>query len=238
MFAEYAGMKAWLPALCAAAIATSPAMAAERNYSVTSFDRIRVDGPYRVTLNTGVPPFAIAKGADNAIDRVSVAVQGRTLIVRQNPGAWGGYPGQAPGPVEIEVGTHDLSQAWLNGSGALAIDRVRGLSFELAVQGSGSVTLGDADIDQMKIGINGSGTVKLAGKAPQLTAIVRGASTLDASGLTTKDALVGAEGSSDVRFVATATAKVDARGTTSIAVGGKPACTVNAEGSAVVTGCN
>jgi len=31
MFAEYAGMKAWLPALCAAAIATSPAMAAERN---------------------------------------------------------------------------------------------------------------------------------------------------------------------------------------------------------------
>lgn len=231
-------MKAWLPALCMAAVAASPAMAAERNYSVNSFDRVRVDGPYKVTLTTGVPPFAIARGSNTAIDRVSVAVEGRTLVVRQNPGSWGGYPGQAPGPVTVEVGTHDLSQAWLNGSGTLEINRVRGLTFELALQGSGSASIGDADIDQLKIGISGAGTVKIAGKAPQLSAIVRGTSTLDAAGLTTKDALVGAEGPSEVRFVATSSAKVDARGTSVVAVGGKPACTVKAEGSAVVTGCN
>jgi Putative auto-transporter adhesin, head GIN domain len=232
------GMKAWLPAFYMAAVASSPAMAAERNYSVNSFDRVRVDGPYKVKLATGVPPFAIAKGSSIAIDRVSVAVEGRTLVVRQNRGSWGGYPGQAPGPVEIEVGTHDLSQAWLNGSGSLIIDRVRGLSFELALQGSGSAAIGDADVDQLKLGISGAGTVTIAGKAPQLTAIVRGTSTLDAAGLTTKDALVGAEGASDIRFVATSSAKIDARGTTNVAVGGKPACIVKAEGSAVVTGCN
>ena len=90
----------------------------------------------------------------------------------------------------------------------------------------------------MKIGISGAGTVKIAGKAPQLSAIVRGTSTLDAAGLTTKDALVGAEGPSEVRFVATSSAKVDARGTSVVSVGGNPACTVKAEGSAVVTGCN
>ena len=231
-------MKAWLPALCMAAIAASPAMAAERNFSVTSFDRVRVDGPYKVKLTTGVPPFAVATGSAIAIDRVSVSVEGRTLIVRQNPGSWGGYPGEAPGPVEIEVGTHELSQAWLNGSGTLAIDRIRGLTFDLALQGSGSAAIGDADVDQMKIGISGAGSVTIAGKAPKLTAVVRGTSTLDAAGLAAKDALVGAEGPSDVRVLATATAKVDARGTTSVAVGGNPSCTVKAEGSAVVTGCN
>lgn len=231
-------MKAWLPALCMAAIAASPAMAAERNFSVTSFDRVRVDGPYKVKLTTGVPPFAVATGSAIAIDRVSVSVEGRTLIVRQNPGSWGGYPGEAPGPVEIEVGTHELSQAWLNGSGTLAIDRIRGLTFDLALQGSGSAAIGDADVDQMKIGISGAGSVTISGKAPKLTAVVRGTSTLDAAGLTAKDALVGAEGPSDVRVLATATAKVDARGTTSVAVGGNPSCTVKAEGSAVVTGCN
>ena len=231
-------MKAWLPALCLAAIAASPAMAAERNFSVTSFDRVRVDGPYKVKLTTGVPPFAVATGSAIAIDRVSVSVEGRTLIVRQNPGSWGGYPGEAPGPVEIEVGTHELSQAWLNGSGTLAIDRIRGLTFDLALQGSGSAAIGDADVDQMKIGISGAGSVTISGKAPKLTAVVRGTSTLDAAGLTAKDALVGAEGPSDVRVLATATAKVDARGTTSVAVGGNPSCTVKAEGSAVVTGCN
>ncbi|HEU4499027.1 MAG TPA: head GIN domain-containing protein [Sphingomicrobium sp.] len=231
-------MKAWLPALCMAAIAASPAMAAERNFSVTSFDRVRVDGPYKVKLTTGVPPFAVATGSAIAIDRVSVSVEGRTLIVRQNPGSWGGYPGEAPGPVEIEVGTHELSQAWLNGSGTLAIDRIRGLTFDLALQGSGSAAIGDADVDQMKIGISGAGSVTISGKAPKLTAVVRGTSTLDAAGLAAKDALVGAEGPSDVRVLATATAKVDARGTTSVAVGGNPSCTVKAEGSAVVTGCN
>ena len=221
-------MKAWLPALCLAAVAASPAMAAERNFSVTSFDRVRVDGPYKVKLTTGVPPFAVATGSAIAIDRVSVSVEGRTLIVRQNPGSWGGYPGEAPGPVEIEVGTHELSQAWLNGSGTLAIDRIRGLTFDLALQGSGSAAIGDADVDQMKIGISGAGSVTIAGKAPKLTAVVRGTSTLDAAGLAAKDALVGAEGPSDVRVLATATAKVDARGTTSVAVGGTPSCTVKA----------
>ena len=52
-----------------------------------------------------------------------------------------------------------------------------------------------------------------------------------------KDAQIGAEGPSQVRLAATATAKIDARGTTSVAVSGNPSCTVKAEGSAVVTGC-
>jgi hypothetical protein len=231
-------MKAWLPFMCMAAVATSPAMAAERNFSVTSFDRVRVDGPYKVKLTTGVAPFAIASGSATAIDRVSVSVEGRTLIVRSNPGSWGGYPGEASGPVEVEVGTHDLSQAWINGSGTLSIDRIRGLTFDLALQGSGSATVGEADVDQMKIGISGAGNVSIAGKAPKLTAVVRGTSTLDAAGLTTKDALVGAEGPSEVRFVANATAKIDARGLASVTVSGNPSCTVKAEGSAVVTGCD
>ena len=231
-------MKAWLPAFCLGVVVASPAIGAERNFSVTSFDRIRVDGPYKVKLTTGVPPFAIAKGSPAAIDKLSVGVQGRTLVVSSNPGSWGGYPGASSGPVEVELGTHDLSQAWLNGSGTLAINQVRGLTFDVALQGSGSVAIGSADVDQMKIGISGAGNVTIAGKAPRLSAIVRGTSTLDASGLTTKDALVGAEGPSEVKFVATGTAKVDARGTSSVSVGGKPACTVKAEGSAVVTGCD
>ena len=78
----------------------------------------------------------------------------------------------------------------------------------------------------------------IAGKAPKLTAVIRGTSSLDAGGLTTKDASVGAEGPSTVRVLATATAKVDARGLTTIEIGGNPSCTVKAEGSAVVTGCD
>ena len=83
--------------------------APQRNYSVTSFDRIRVDGPYQVTVKTNVAPFARASGTPGSLDGVSIRVEGRTLIVRADTsGGWGGYPGEGRGPVTIEVGTHDL----------------------------------------------------------------------------------------------------------------------------------
>lgn len=220
------------------AIAAAPASAAERTFTVTSFDRIRVDGPYRVTLTTGVSPFARATGSLEAVNSVSLDVQGRTLIVRGNPSSWGGYPGASSGPVVIAVGTHDLDQAWLNGAGTLAIDRIEGLEFDLAIQGSGSVAIGETQVDQLEIGISGAGSAILAGTAAEVTAIVRGASSLDASALEAKDVTVGAEGPSTVRIYASNSAEVDARGVAAVEVIGGPACTVRAQGSAIVSGCD
>ena len=69
-------------AFAALVLLAAPAGAAERNYSVTSFDRIRIDGPYQVTLKTNVAPFARASGTQAALDGVSIKVEGRTLVVR------------------------------------------------------------------------------------------------------------------------------------------------------------
>ena len=214
-----------------------PADAADRSFSVTGFDRIRVEGPYKVRLTTGVAPFAKASGSPQGLDAVAVDVQGRTLVVRPNRSSWGGYPGQAVGPVEISVGTHELSAAWLNGSGTLAINQVKGLSFELAVQGAGSSAIGNARVDQLKIGISGAGSAVIGGTAGKLTAIVRGTSSFDASGLRVKDAVLGAEGPSVVKANVTNSAKIDALGASLVEIAGGPACTTKAQGSAIVTGC-
>jgi len=230
-----------IPILMLLALASLPADAAptqsQRNYSVTSFDRIRLDGPYQVELKTNVAPFARATGPAASLDGVSIGVEGRTLVVRAGSGSWGGYPGQSQGPVTIELGTHDLGAAWINGSGALHIDRVKGLNFDLAIQGAGSSSIDDVDADQLKLGISGAGSARMGGKAKKLTAIIRGTSSLDAEGLTVKDAVIGAEGPATIRATVTGTAKVDAMGLASVSLSGNPACTVTARGSAVVTGC-
>jgi hypothetical protein len=234
-----------LPILIILALASLPASVpvfgaaptSQRNYSVTSFDRIRLDGPYQVQLRTNVSPYARATGSAAALDGVSIEIEGRTLIVRANSESWGGYTGEPKGPVTIEVGTHDLGTAWINGPGALNIDRIKGLSFELAIQGSGSARIDNADIDQMQVGISGAGSARLAGSAKKLTAIIRGTSSFDGENLNVKDAVIGAEGPTIIRATVTETAKVDAIGVGSITLGGKPACTVDARGSAVVTGC-
>lgn len=226
-----------LAAACSALAIASAAPAAERNFTVTGFDRIRLDGPYRVRLTTGVAPFAKASGSSDGLDGISVDVQGRTLVIRKNPSSWGGYPGESPGPIDITVGTHDLTAVWVNGSGALAVDAAKAQSFDLSLQGAGSVAIGRLSVDTLRVGLTGTGSAVLGGKAAVATAIVRGTASLDASALTVKDATVGAEGAATVKLTATNTAKVDTQGTASVELGGAPSCTIRAFGSAVVSGC-
>jgi hypothetical protein len=214
-----------------------PAGAATRNFGVTGFEKVRVEGPYKVVLTTGVAPFARATGSAAALDRIAIEVRGNVLVVHSNLSSWGGYPGKDAGTVQIDIGTHDLRSAWLSGAGTLAINRIEGLSFDLSSQGSGSVTVGQADVDQLNISVVGTSSAVLAGRAGKVTAVVRGISSLDASGLAAKDATIGAEGAATIKANVSDAVTIDANGPVSITLGGRPACTLRANGSASVSGC-
>jgi len=229
-------MRIFLLAVPFLAIA-APAGAATRNFGITSFTKVRVDGPFSVTLKTGVAPFARASGSAAALDRVSIDVEGDTLVVHSNVSSWGGYPGQDSGPVQVEVGTHDLSAAWLNGAGTLSIDRVKGLKFGLSVQGSGAGEIGNADVDQLDINVMGTAAARLAGRAGKVTAVIRGISTLDASSLASKDASLGAQGAAMISANVSDSVTVDANGPATVRLTGGAACTLRVSGSANVSGC-
>lgn len=220
-----------------AILPASPAVAATRNFGITSFEKIRVDGPYRVRLSTGVAPFARASGSAAALDRVAVEVRGTTLVVHNSLSSWGDYASSDLGPVDIVLGTHDLSSAWLNGSGTMAIDRVKGLKFDLSVQGSGAASVGRMMVDQLSVNVGGTASATLAGEAARITAVVRGISSLDAAALKTKDAVVGAEGAATIKADVRNAVTVDASGPVTVTLSGRPACTLRAKGSASVSGC-
>jgi hypothetical protein len=231
-------MRTFLLSAAALALAfAAPARAATRNFGITSFEKVRIEGPFKVRLTTGVAPFASASGSLAAIGRVAIDVRGNTLVVHSNLSSWGGYPGQDSGPVEINLGTHDLSSAWLSGSGALAIDKVKGLSFDLSTQGSGSATVGRADVDQLNVSVVGTANATLAGQVGKLTAVVRGISSLDAAALSSKDATIGAEGSATVAANVSNSATVDGSGPATVRFTGRPACTLRVSGSVSVSGC-
>lgn len=229
-------MRIFLFAAAVGVLAT-PATAATRNFGITDFQRIRVDGPFRVKLTTGVAPFARATGSPQALDGVAIDVQGNTLVVHKNLDNWGGYPGQDSGPVEIALGTHDLSAAWLNGSGALSIDRVKGLSFDLSVQGSGAGEIGQASVDQLNVNVMGTASARVAGDAAKVTAVVRGVSTFDAASLSARDATLGAEGAATIAADIRDSVTLDAKGPATVRLSGGPACILRVSGSASVSGC-
>jgi len=219
------------------AAAASPLAAAQRNYSVTDFTRVKVEGPFAVTLATNVAPFARASGSPRALDRVSLRVDGRTLIIRVDRSAWGGTPDADEGPVTISVGTHDIEQATLSGPGSLAIDRVRGLDFALSSFGSGAASIEQVAVDRLRIHGSGSGSIRVAGSTKQFDAALNGPGLIDATALTAKDASLSAMGPASIRALVTNSVKLSASGTATIALDGGAACERKVSGSATVTGC-
>jgi len=230
-------MRTFLFAISASLALAAPAGAATRNFGISDFTKVRVDGPYSVTFTSGVAPFARASGSGPALDRLTVEVRGDTLVIQANKSGWGGYPGENPGPVEVSVGTHDISNAWVNGAGSLVIDRVRGLSFALSVQGSGRSEIAAADADQLNVSLVGTASAKLAGKAKKLTALVRGISALDGTDLAATDASIGTEGAATVDANVRGEANISSSGPATIRLTGRPTCTLRTGSSATVSGC-
>lgn len=216
-----------LAALPAAVLLALPAAAAERRYSVTDFDRIVVEGPFTVRLATGRSPAATATGSPEAIDRLSLEVQGRTLKIRANRSAWGGYPGATAGPVAIEVATHELRSAMVAGPGNLAIDRAEGMRVDLSVEGAGRIAAADVEVDNLILGVIGSGRIQIAGTARELRASVHGWADLDAAGLTAQGANITTDSAGRVAVAVVREARVAASGLGEVEIIGSPACTLS-----------
>jgi hypothetical protein len=209
------------------ALIAAPADAAERRYSVTDFDRIQVEGPFEVTLTTGRSGSATATGDVRAIDRLSLEVQGRTLRIRPNRSAWGGFPGEAGGgPLKIAVTTHGLRAASVNGSGSIAIDGAKGLRFDLTVRGSGHIGIAKVEADNLSVGLLGSGKIVLAGKAKELVATISGAGNLEAAGLTADEAKLTADTAGDISLGVRRDVEIIVTGQGDTHIVGRPSCRV------------
>lgn len=226
-----------LPLLGLALILASPAAAETRNFGVSPFTKIRLKAPVRVHLATGVSPFAKAIGSTAALQNVSIRVENNVMTIATNQSGWGGYPGTKAGPIDIYVGTHDLDSAFLTGAGTLDIDKVKGLDFLLTVQGAGGARIGEVAVDQLKLGVAGSGNIEVAGKAKMLDAAMRGLSSLQAAGLTVKDMKLVVDGAGSAAATVTNSATVTGAGSGEIAFAGNPSCQLKLTGTGSITGC-
>jgi hypothetical protein len=218
--------------LAAALLAASTsAQAAERRFTVSGFEKVQVEGPFQVTLTTGKGSNAVATGSLQALDRVTVQVEGRTLRIRPNKSAWGAAPKLGEGGVSLAVSTHDLTAATLAGSGTLVIDKARAMKFDLALSGSGRVSIGSVEADKLNIQLLGAGGISVGGKAKSLRATVTGQGSLDAAKLTAEDAELSADTSGTIALGVRRAVKIGASGAGDVTIAGTPACTVSGAGA-------
>jgi hypothetical protein len=220
--------------LCAWTIA-SPALAVERGFSVTSFLRVRVEGPVTVQIVTGGSPGARAEGDRVAIDRLRVETSGDQLLIGIDRANWMGDTSESRNARAIlYVTAPKLEALSVIGAGDISVDRTSGASFGLIVTGAGRATIDRINVDQLTVAINGTGSAKLGGKAKQVRIRSQGEGEIDAAALTADDAEVSLIGAGEIRLSATRSARNILKGSGRIVVGGNPACTGTSEGSGEV----
>ncbi|HWT12740.1 MAG TPA: DUF2807 domain-containing protein [Allosphingosinicella sp.] len=223
-----------LLALTALATAAAPAAAAERRYSVTDFERVVVEGPYIVRISAGRASSALASGSQAALDRVTVDVSGQTLRIRRNRSSWGGNPGAQEGPLTIELVSRTIRSVRLIGPGQVDVDRIRGLRADLIVEGSGRLSAGNVEADNLSLGLAGSGRIELSGTAEALTADIQGTGDVDGSALEAQSATVTTTTTGTVVLQVARAVNVNALGLGEVTILGRPACTVRGPNAGLV----
>jgi hypothetical protein len=209
--------------------------AAERRYSITDFDKIRVVGASRVIIETGRATTVRATGEREALDLLSIESLDRMLTI-QPIGGYVASPSQATfKPPTIYITMPLLSTAKLNGSGAISIATLRGIQVDVSLTGSGQISVAKVMADNLNARLSGSGTLTLVGKALKVDANIKGSGSVIASNLDVADLKLTAASSGTIGMSASRAAIVTSTGAGTVVITGGPSCTVQNVGVGFVT---
>lgn len=224
-----------LALLAIPSITPAVAAAATRTVSVGSFERLRVDGPFEVRVETGRSPGATISGEGRATEDVEVRVTGSTLVVAKGLNGWGEQPRGAKRPVLITLTTPTLISAAVIAGGRVTISGMKAMRVDVSVSGSGSLALAKADTDQLNATVIGTGQMTLGGRAARARLRTSGPAGIDASALDVRDLIVTVDGVGDTKAQARGTAQVTNTGLGSVTVVGPAKCVVTAPAGGPVT---
>ena len=202
-----------------------PAQADERRYMLSGFERVRIEGPFIVTVTPG-SAGARTTGEPRSLDTVTVRVDGTTLVIAPSVNAWGGYPGAARTVPAVVVTAPSLRAVAVIGGAKVSVARLDGQRVNVSLSGSRTLDGGRIAADRVIATVIGNGAMTLAGRALYGRFQTNGAGTIDAGKLEVGALSVNAQSAGDSTFAARDTADVVALGQGRVTVLGSPACKV------------
>ncbi len=213
----------------------TPASADTKRFGLTSFERVEVFGDMIVEVTPNFRIGAVAEASRAALETLSLEVNNRTLVIRQVAEGPFGSRRASEGPIVIRLTAQNLQQVMLSGSGQLRVTGLRGADVWIDLDGAGRVEATVPDGTAVQLRATGSGQMRVSGRARQLTAIIDGASNVDASMLGVRDLTVRSIGTGGSLFAATGTADIVAGGSANVIVTGRARCSVRNTGAGTVT---
>ncbi len=226
---------ACLAVLICGLIAAEPAEAAERRFSIFSFETIRVQGGVDVEIVTGKAPSAEAEGDNqNVLDRVILRNSGKELVVGLQRPPGGDTFGRNQQKATLRLTTRELDGIIFTGSGRVTIDKLSGQSTSIRLGGFGSLNIRDVESDDLRVKMSGAGAIEIAGEAQKSRIEIIGSGSLNGPALKVKSLNLIHRGPGTSRVFASKDVEIDNSGSGSITVDGRHNCIVRSTGSAQI----
>jgi len=217
---------ALLSAVCLVLMAASPfASASQRAFRLQPFEALEVDLPARYVIRESGVASALLRGDPEVINRIVIEQHDNRVRVF--------VPGSITiqGQLVIEIDTVGLRELLVNGPGEVAAHGFSGSDFSLRSLGPAAVKVTGLDVDKLKVEMQGSGTMELAGRATKERMKIAGSGQYRAGDLAADSVEVKLDGSASVEVMAHDKLDVQIAGSGSVRYRGEPKLSSSVSGS-------
>lgn len=223
--------------LLAFAALSGPVQAAERKFSISTFEDVRVIGSVDVFISTGKGPSAKAEARNREIlDRISLRKNGRQLVVSVKANS-STKRFSEDGPITVYLSSHEVKRITHAGSGTVSLEKLGGSEPLARLGGFGVLSINDVDGDRLTVLMQGGGQMTIAGQVQKARIKLLGSSNFDGSQLTVDTLDLVQRGPASSHIFVEKEANISNSGTGMIQIDGRPNCSVKSGGSAEII-CN
>lgn len=214
-------------------IISFPAKAAEKNFSIGSFDNIQIEGDVIVNVMTGKGPSAKAVGEQKHLNMIQFSRNARTLKIQlKNDTDVQRQSSDNPEPLQIYISTHTLIDINVNGNGTVNVDNISSRKSKFTIVGSGRIMIKKADINDFQAMIWGGGDLTiLGGNIVKSNLGINGFGSIRAAKVETETLEIEHQGPANSIITVSDVAKISNNGTGQIEILGKANCLIKSIGS-------
>ncbi len=198
---------------------------------ITGFHAIELRSSGSVVVTQGDTEGMVIEAEDNVLPAIITEVSSNGVL---QIGFKAGEEIRLSKPLVFKVAVKTLDSLVIAGSGSISSRSLKADHFNVHLLGSGNFILDGLELNALTVAIDGSGDLKLAGKARSQTVNVNGSGDYEAAALKTAVATVNIAGSGDCEVAASETLGVEISGSGDVSYYGKPTVTKHVSGSGSV----
>ena len=186
---------------------------------VADFNRVRLETLGELSITRGDEASVGLEYSPKYEGVITTEVRGDTLIIGDNRNNMSQINRDV---LRYSVAMSELEEVELGGSGDVTIGAFEAEDISLALGGSGDMTAEGLEVERLELALSGSGDVRVTGNADELTVGLAGSGDVNAQGLRAEQVEIGLVGSGDVNVCAARELDINIAGSGDVTYYGEP----------------